>query len=447
MAVRNRREYRVIPADKLCRDRPLMWEIQMLSSVASHHDHQSKPGRLPVPHILPALGALVILLVAIIVGNSYGSALENRYIHALAPLEIPQSRVGNVLQMAVLHQTDLLLVFGSSEMEGQASPYRALNFFASYPTGFEIFNISNSGENPLEIAQDLAALGPALKGKRIVISFTPSMFDQTRIRGYEYRGNFSRMDAYAVALSPYLSMDLKQLIAKRMMAFPESLGQDMLLTFIMRNLSKGGLSGRLKYMLIYPLGQLDALVIRLQDHYAVWGYLQANPEINLPLMHQPQSIDWEAQLAKAEAEQKAAVGNNPYGIENDPWKNMYHQKLAVQAPGSADQAYLSVLENSQQWGDLKLVLEICQAVGARPLLLSRPINGQVYAATGISAQAQAVYYSELEKIAADYHVALVDFKEYTNDKYFSIDGASHTSRKGWVIVDQVLDAFYHNKLH
>ena len=196
----------------------------MLPSVDSHQDQQSKPGRPTLPHILPALGVLVILFVAIIFGDNYGSSLEVRYVHALAPLEIPQSRVGSVIQQAVLQQPDLLLVFGSSEMEGEPSRYKSLNFFASYPTGFEIFNISNSGENPLEIAQDLAALGPELKGRKIVISFTPSMFDQQKIRGYEYRGNFSRMFAFGMALTPDLSMNLKQSIAKRMMDFPESLG-------------------------------------------------------------------------------------------------------------------------------------------------------------------------------------------------------------------------------
>ena len=42
-----------------------------------------------------------------------------------------------------------------------------------------------------------------------------------------------------------------------------------------------------------------------------------------------------------------------------------------------------------------------------------------------------------------YNFPLADFKEYTNDRLFSIDYSSHTSRKGWVIVDQTLDAFYH----
>jgi len=73
-----------------------MWEIEMLPSVDSHQDQQSKPGRPPLPHILPALGVLVILFVAIIFGDNYGSSLEVRYVHALAPLEIPQSRVGSV---------------------------------------------------------------------------------------------------------------------------------------------------------------------------------------------------------------------------------------------------------------------------------------------------------------------------------------------------------------
>ncbi len=41
---------------------------------------------------------------------------------------------------------------------------------------------------------------------------------------------------------------------------------------------------------------------------------------------------------------------------------------------------------------------------------------------------------------------LVDFQQYTNDPFFTIDLLSHTSREGWVVVDQTLDAYYHGQV-
>jgi poly-D-alanine transfer protein DltD len=79
--------------------------------------------------------------------------------------------------------------------------------------------------------------------------------------------------------------------------------------------------------------------------------------------------------------------------------------------------------------------------------MSRPINGTVYTVIGISPHAQQHYYNKLQALVNSYNLPLVDFQQYTSDRYFSVDGDSHTSREGWVIVDQTLDAFYHGNIH
>ena len=407
-------------------------------------DHPTISNQALIPHIIPALAALFIIVTAVICFNRYASRLEDRYVHALAPLQLPQAMNGSVLQQAALRQPDLLAVYGSSEMLSEPSPYQAPQLFASYPNGFAVFNISAAGENPLDIAQELAALGPVLKNKKVVISFTPSMFDRTAVEIDQYAGNFSRMHAYALAFSPYLSMSLKQRVAKRMVDYPETLRHDMVLALAVRNLARGGLASRLKYALIYPLGQLEALIIRMQDHYAVWYFIQTHPEINPFPTRAAQPIDWTAKLTEAETEQQAATCNNSYGFENNAWIETYHQHVETHPAGSADQQYRARMENSKEWGDLELVLDIFREVGAKPMILSRPIQGRLYAAAGVSPQAQQGYYAKLGQLVGNRRFPLADFKEYTADTLFSIDGSSHTSRKGWVIVDRTLDAFYHD---
>jgi len=90
----------------------------------------------------------------------------------------------------------------------------------------------------------------------------------------------------------------------------------------------------------------------------------------------------------------------------------------------------------------------CSAgTGARPLILSRPVNGRYWEALGVSEQAQNAYYLELRAVVEPYHMTLVDYQQHTNDIYFSNDKFSHTSRYGWVYVDQTLDEFFHGNLH
>jgi len=86
-------------------------------------------------------------------------------------------------------------------------------------------------------------------------------------------------------------------------------------------------------------------------------------------------------------------------------------------------------------------------LGAEPLILSRPINGRFWEAVGVSEQAQDAYYTKLHAVVDPYHMTLVDYQQYANDIYFSIDNVSHTSRYGWIYVDQTLDEFFHGNLH
>lgn len=412
--------------------------------IQENHSTRKRPS---LPHIIPAQAALSILVGAIICFDRYASAMEDKYIHALAAKELPQGLTGSVLQQAAFRQPDLLTIYGSSEMLSEPSAsQQPSNLFASFPTGFAIYNISKTGENPLDIAQALAAIGPELRNKKVVISFTPGLFDRLESVDNEYSGNFSRMHAYALVFSPNLSMTLKQRFANRMLDYPGTFRHDMVLTLAVRNLANGGLASRLKYALIYPLGQLEALTIRMQDHFSVWNYIQTHPGINPVTQYRFQSIDWAAQLAQADAEQQSASSNNPFGVENNIWIKEYHQKVESNAIGSIDQKYLTLIEESKEWGDLELMLDVCREEGAKPLILGRPINGLLSKVAGISPEAQQVYYTKLEEIASNYHYPLADFKDHTNDRFFSIDEASHTSRKGWVLIDQVLDAFYHGIL-
>ncbi len=74
------------------------------------------------------------------------------------------------------------------------------------------------------------------------------------------------------------------------------------------------------------------------------------------------------------------------------------------------------------------------------------MNVHLWEALGVSEQAQNIYYGKLNKIVNRYHMPLVDYQQYGTDIYFSIDQSSHTSREGWVYVDQILDSFYHGQL-
>jgi D-alanine transfer protein len=402
-----------------------------------------------LPHLIPAGVAILILVGVLIGGNYYANSLENLYIHALTPKLLTQIDAGSALQRAALRQPDLLMIYGSSEMLSRTSvktPYFAQTFFSQYPTGFQAFEVAVSGATSLDIAQNLATLGPALKGKKVVISFTPSMFLYPEVKEDAYAHDFSVLHADGFIFSPYISMNIKRQVANRMLAYPTTLGKDPVLLYAAQNLVKNSLLNDLVYYLALPAGQLNLMVINLQDHWEVLNYIWANPKLTPTVTHKPAVINWQAAINKAEAEQKIASSNNPYGFENSDWTKRYGN-FQAKKPGSLDQTRLGEFTNSKEWGDLQLLLEVANELGAQVLLLGRPINGTFFEATGVSSQVDDYFYNRLEQTASAAQIALVDYKDHDTDRYFSIDEASHTSRKGWVYVDQTLDAFFHDNLH
>ena len=161
------------------------------------------------PHLQAGIISILILILGLLGFDIYARSLEQRYVNALAPLDLTQTINGIALQRAALYQSDLLPVYGSSEITMINTPYDAEKFFATYPTGFTVFQVANLGAASLTMAQDLAALGPDLRGKKIVISFSPATFTMSKLPTDYYAGNFSPLHAYEMIFNPYLAFRLR----------------------------------------------------------------------------------------------------------------------------------------------------------------------------------------------------------------------------------------------
>ena len=181
-------------------------------------------------HLRAALAAVVLVALALAGGASYADRTETRYIHALAPDLSQQKGLGSALPIAAFRQPDLLPVYGSSELDHYLGPYHASELFRTYPSGFTIFPIRKDGTAALTLLQDLAGVGPDLRGKKLVISLSLTWFIFGDAASPEYyAGNFSRLHAGQLAFSTDLSLDLKHDAATRMLQFPATLEQDPLL--------------------------------------------------------------------------------------------------------------------------------------------------------------------------------------------------------------------------
>lgn len=395
------------------------------------------------PHLRPALTALALLLVALFASVRYAEQVEIAYVHALAPELTHQKHVGGALQRAAFRQPDLLPFYGSSELKWQTR-YDSKALFATYPTGFMVSVVGANGAASLITQQSLAAVGEAVRGKKVVISLSPSFFFHPMSAPVVYRGNFSRLHTFEVAFSTELSYGLKQAAARRMLDYPDTLERDPLLAFALQRLAEDGpLSAGLHYATL-PLGKLQTAIIRLQDHWTTLTLLRERPPDD-PIKRLPAEMDWEKLYRRArEGTIKEAEGN-PFGFNAKRWTEEIEKVAALDKDSLTDDEFLQTMSESKEWTDLDLLLQTLQELGAQPLVLSMPVPEKYYAHMGVSASAVQAFYPRLRAAVGRYGFAQMDFAEFGADPTFLLDPQFHLSKAGWIYYSRVIDAFYHNQ--
>lgn len=393
-------------------------------------------------HLSSAILAVCLFAGMLSGGLAYAQGQESLYIHVMATHVTQQMTIGEAWQRAAFKQPDLLVIYGSSELLDQPGPYQAIRFFHTYPTGFDTVEIARGGINSLNLAQDLAAVGSYMQGTKVVISFTPTMFITPMTGEAAYDGNFSQIHADEFIFSTLLSWGLKQAAAGRMLQYPKTLVNDPILNFALKQLVANTPLAHVLYDLDFPLGRMEILIERLQDHWAVINYISSNPRLNPVVPVKPATVDWSKMVVTAEQQYRRESNNNPYGIENKIWTANLSRIVARGGKKNSEYAFLKDMQTTQEWVDLEILLRTLKELGAQPLVMSRPFNGAFWDTQGITAQDRSVYYDKLANLVQSFQFPLVEFRNHDEDRYFNIDSASHTSPKGWIYVDQALDAFY-----
>jgi D-alanine transfer protein len=411
------------------------------------------------PHLAPALTAVILAVVVLWAFGFYARSLEDRSIAALAADEaiIDQhselyrlKNQGTALQQAALEADGLLPIYGSSELSfllSYSRPFHTSHLFRDRPTGFATFPVGKAATTCLIIQQKLAALGPALRGRKVAISLTPQWFFEGLSAWAEgYAGNFSALHAGEVTFNTRLSLRLRQDAARRMLQYPETVANRPLLRFALENLADGSPLGLACYEAVLPLGMWHNAILRYQDHWSVVCYLWRHPaRTSSPISpHGARPPDWPMLHRRAEELYRAHSNNNEFGLDNERWIHKLREETLRRRNTGSDEAFLHNLQGNQEWVDLELLLRVLTEYGAQPLLLSTPIHGGWYDQWGVRYAARRAYYQKLREVGARYHAAVVDFADHDADRSFCFDYKGHLSPSGWVYLGQVLDGFFHD---
>ncbi len=320
-------------------------------------------------------------------------------------------------------------------------PNNAAQFFQDYPTGFRVFPVGQPGTTSLAVLQKVASQGDAIRDKKVAFSISPGWFFTESFDPKWYEGNFSHLQAYELAFSNKLSPGLKQDIARRMLEYPKTLENHWLLKFTLQRLAGGSRLDRVLYGAVWPLGQIQNMIGRVQDHFEAALHIMAEDE---KLDQQPErrgirSLNWNDLVKRA-----AQFTINKTSLQakrNEIVKK--RAKLALESTEVHTQTFLKQVTKAKEWTDLDLLLRTFQELGAKPLLLSMPVEDIRLEVYGVSPAARTAYLHRLEETAEKHDVPLLDFRDHQKDAGFLVDFLDHLSPQGWMYYNKALDDFYH----
>jgi D-alanine transfer protein len=420
------------PNARLGRDAPLAGTGASARAVDGPSAHR---------HLIATGWALLVILGIVLIGLRIADRLQDRALDGLAPRILPQKYLGQSLQAEAFGRSDMLVIYGSSELMNVEQPYHANRLFEDHPRGFTPFIVGRDGTTSLNFLQQIASLGPSLRGKRVVLSYTPGMFFRDLINPEFYAGSFSPLHAYAVVFGVGLAPDVKQAIAAQMLKYPDTLADDPLLRFALERVVGGSALDQALYSLVRPAGIVKLWLLQLQDRLSVLGLILRHPsKATAPEDKRP--INWTTLRADADEAAHAASTNNPFGVTDDFWIREYNNLLNARWN---DGAFLTELEAANAWTDLALTLRVLRQHDAHVLVLVMPMHGFYYEYMGVSKDARQAYYRKLEDVTRAADVPVLSFEEHDADRFFLTDPHGHLSPKGWVEYAQALDAFYHQE--
>jgi D-alanine transfer protein len=375
------------------------------------------------PHVSSALIACALTTGILCGGRFLAIYLEGRTIHSTAPRDFFIKNQGLAFERAAARAPDILLLYGSSELIDPI-PNRASDFFRKEPTGFEVCPVGKAGTTSLIILQKLGALGSALHGRKVAISLSPSSFLTPAVRPEFYAGNFSLPAASGTLFGKGLDLNLKTKIARRMLQFPDALGNNELLRLAANCLASGHPLHRAVLIAIWPLGKLQNMILDLQDHFEALVYILGRGK---PVPNWLRMLSWNRVHFHK-------------GTVSDSREAMTTESLDGIHP-ARDAAFRARVTTSGEWIDLELLFRTLKELHARPLILSMPIDD--YVAPGVSRSAHKVYYDRMRELAGRYHFPLVEFEDHDADPTFLIARREHPTSKGWMYYNRALDNFFH----
>ena len=400
------------------------------------------------PWLMAAAGATALAVLA--AAHLGMGRLIRRQTAAFDVYPFPEKLIGLALQRQAFLDPTLLPVYGSSELT-QPQANRADEFFEEHPEGFEPFLIGNPGETCLIIATKLAALGPETRDRKAVVFLSPGWFLEPELDHKGFGVNFSPLHGNVFVFDGRLSAPLKRDLARRLLDYPETVGQSSLLSTGLHDLADPARWRGAGLAALRPLGVAQAGLQQELEYVQLWDWWgRPHPERKAEAAAgKMRQVDWASSLQTLDKEyarrpKLTTYSTGPRTRYDDARQGLFRDPSHPEVPPDAN--FARKCEASREWTDLQLLLRVAREQDIRLLVVCQPLNERFGQLQGLTEKSFTLFYDKLRQAVAPYKVKLATFPDREKDAHFYQDSV-HPSGKGWITYDAALDTFFHEADH
>lgn len=384
------------------------------------------------------VAALIIAAIVPVI-----SSMMPNYNEALGNKSDDQKIQGLYLVKESAKLADNVIIYGSSELRTDYISTHPANFFAGKRTGFQVNLVGRGSCQGIIHAMSIAASGDSLKNSPVVLITSPQSYVDGGITPDMFFANFSKQQYITIMYDNTVSDDIKVRLSKRVAEMFERYDSEFgtLQGYEdVRLLAKMGAGNNFAYKaaqtVTAPFFLFSKMLADSRDMVKSAQLINAceTPGIN----NLGEKIDWDAEEKAAVEIAKKESDNNDFGMRNSDYKKNVGNRLNSFKDKEKNLSY----DNSVEYDDLRLLLDICKEKGIKPMFVSVPLHGEWSDHTGFTKERRQSYYDKVENIVSEYDVDFVDLSEYEYEKYFLCD-TMHLGWKGWLKVNEEINEFYH----
>ncbi|PGR79245.1 D-alanyl-lipoteichoic acid biosynthesis protein DltD [Bacillus cereus] len=381
----------------------------------------------------PMLLALALFAVFLLIPTRFLLPLLSDEKVEQAATSLKEEKIQSmILQQKMLADPKYLPMYGSSEF-ARMDAFHPSNYFKVKPEGFTPFLLGRGGTQDLVHVLNFASTMDQLKDKKMVFVLSPQWFVPQGIDETHFAPNFSKQQGYHFIFNNDLKPEMKKQIAKRLLNF-EIVKKETLLKISLEGIAYDDTKYKVKALAAKPFAYIYRNILDRKDLFTAMFNIKPHKEKLDPSLKQ---MNWEEARKHADQTGAAESGSNQYGIEDGYFNSKIKKKLKQREGYLKNDAY----DQSPEYEDLQIVLDLLKQSGAKPLFISVPVKGPWYDYAGFPKERREAYYKKVHEQIEKAGYPITDFSNHEYDKYFLKDHM-HLGWKGWVYIDEAIQQFY-----